>query len=303
MARRRKKSMNNTSLLLFAFICIVIGYILNDIISDSYALNSDNENIIPVSKIDNPDISSHYIDVGQGDSIFIELPNHECMLIDAGEKDAGRIVVSYIRQLGYDKIDYLVGTHPHSDHIGGMKEVVNNFDIGTIYMPKVTANTSTYINLLKAIENKGLKIKTAKAGVSIIDNEDYKIDIIAPNKDSYDDLNNYSAVIKLTYKDISYLYMGDAEKIVEDEIKSDVKADVIKVGHHGSSSSSSLAFIKKVNPSVAVIQVGLGNSYGHPKEIILERYQKLGTKVYRNDYDGNIVVSTDGKDISVAKEK
>lgn len=303
MARRRKKSMGGTSILVFALICITIGYILNDIINESYALNSNSDNVIPVAKIDNPDINSHYIDVGQGDSIFVELPNHECMLIDAGEKEAGSKVVSYIKQLGYEKIDYLVGTHPHSDHIGGMKEVVNSFDIGTIYMPKVTANTSTYINLLKAIENKGLKIKTAKSGVNIVDSEDYKIEIIAPNKDKYDDLNNYSAVIKLTYKDISYLYMGDAEKLVEDEIKSDVKADVIKVGHHGSNSSSSLAFIKKVNPSVAVIQVGLGNSYGHPKETVLERYKKIGTKIYRNDYDGNIVVSTNGIDISVAKEK
>lgn len=301
MARRKKKNKNNASLLVFAILCIAVGYILNDVLEESYA--KEEKQIIPVANIEKADIISHYIDVGQGDSIFIELPNEESMLIDAGEKDAGLKVVDYIKTLGYNKIDYLIGTHPHADHIGGMKEVVNSFDIGLIYMPKVTTNTSTYINLLKAIDNKSLKIKTAKAGVNIIDNEDLKINIIAPNKDKYEELNNYSAVIKLTYKDINYLYMADAEKISEDEIKTDVKADVIKVGHHGSNSSSSQSFIKKVNPSIAVIQVGKDNSYGHPKQTILDRYNKIGTKIYRTDLNGNIVISTDGKEIAVATEK
>lgn len=301
MAKKRKKSKSNVSLLIFALLCVVLGYVLNDIINNTYSLDFDN--IIPTSKIDNPDIQSHFIDVGQGDSIFIELPNKECMLIDAGEKDAGKKVINYIKSKGYERINYLIATHPHADHIGGMKEVINSFDIGLIYMPKVTTNTSTYINLLKAIDEKELKIKSAKAGVKIIDNDNLKIDIISPNSDKYDDLNNYSAVVKLNYKDISYLYMGDAEKIVEDEIKSDVKADVIKVGHHGSSSGSSLAFLKKVNPSIAVIQVGKDNSYGHPKQTILNRFKNIGTTVYRNDINGNIIVSTDGKKIDVVTEK
>ena len=301
MARRKRKGSSGISLLTFAILCMAVGYILNDILDGTYAL--EEKQVVPVAKIENPDISSHYIDVGQGDSIFIELPNKECMLIDAGERDYGKKVTQYIKQLGYNKIDYLVATHPHTDHIGGMREVVNNFDIGYIYMPKVTANTSNYINLLKSIDNKGLKIKTAKAGVDIINNDDYKISIIAPNSDKYDDLNNYSAVIKLTYKNINYLYMADAEKLSEEEIKTDVKADIIKVGHHGSLSSSSLAFIKKVKPSYAIIQVGHDNSYGHPNKNILNRYDVIGAKVYRTDLNGNIVVSTNGTEVSIASEK
>lgn len=301
MAKKRKKNSSSISLLFFSILCIAVGYILNDIIDGSFAIGENQ--IIPVANIDNPDVISHYIDVGQGDSIFIELPNKECMLIDAGEKEYGKKVVEYIKQLGYTKINYLIATHPHTDHIGGMKEVINNFDIDTIYMPKVTANTSTYINLLKTIDSKNKKINTAKAGVNIIDNDNYKISIIAPNSEKYEDLNNYSVVIKLIYKDISYLYMGDAEKLSEGEIKDDVKADIIKVGHHGSLSSSSLAFIKKVKPSYAIIQVGSDNSYGHPNKNILNRYEVIGAKIYRTDLNGNIVVSTNGEKVSIATEK
>ena len=301
MAKRRKKKKISMSTLVFAILCICVGYILNDIINETYA-KVETQNI-PIGDIENASIKSHYINVGQGDSIFIELPDNECMLIDAGEADSGKKIVEYITQLGYNKIDYLIATHPHADHIGGMKYVVNTFDIGLIYMPKVTTNTSTYINLLKAIDSKGLKIKSAKAGINIIDKEDFKIDILAPNNDKYEDLNDYSVVIKLVYKNISYLYMGDAEKISENEIKSDVSANVIKVGHHGSDSSSSLSFLKKVNPSIAIIQVGENNVYGHPKKVVLDRYLKLGTKIYRNDLNGNIVVSTDGEKLSIATEK
>ena len=303
MARRRRKRRKkiNWSSLVFAILCILVGYVLNDILNESYA-RMENQNI-PIGDIENAAIKSHYINVGQGDSIFIELPSSECMLIDAGDIDSGNKIVEYIRQLGYKKIDYLIATHPHADHIGGMKVVVNTFDIGLIYMPKVVSNTSTYINLLKAIDKKGLKIKNAKAGVNIIDSEDLKINIIAPNSDTYEDFNDYSAVIKLIYKNVSYLYMGDAEKISETEIKTDVSANVIKVGHHGSDSSSSWNFIKRVNPSIAVIQVGENNTYGHPKKVVLDRFEKLGTKIYRNDLNGNIVISTDGDKLSIATEK
>lgn len=300
MARRKKKK-SNFSMLIFSLLCIAVGYVLNDILDGTFAL--ETKQIIPVASIEDASVTSHYIDVGQGDSIFIELPNNECMLIDAGEKDYSNKVVSYIKQLGYKKIDYLVGTHPHSDHIGGLKLVVNSFDIGSIYMPKVSTNTPTYVNLLKTIDSKGLTIKNGKAGVNIVNNDGYKIDIIAPNSDYYEEINDYSIVIKLIYKDISFLYMGDAEKYSENEIKSDVKADIIKVGHHGSLSSSSLAFIKKVMPSYAIIQVGIDNSYGHPNKNILNRFNLLGSKIYRTDLNGNIVIATDGKDISIATEK
>lgn len=266
---------------------------------------SGSENSMTVSNTENSsrNLISHYIDVGQGDSEFIELPDGTTMLIDAGTADYGETVVDYIKNLGYSKIDYLVGTHPHADHIGGMQKVVQSFDIGSVYMPKASNNTKTYENLLTEIKNKGLKIKSAKAGVSIISEDNLKVDILAPNSSEYDELNNYSAVVKITYKNNKFLYMGDAEKLSEDEIKADVSADVIKIGHHGSTSSSSKNFVKKVKPQYAVICVGKDNSYGHPKDTIIKRWKDIGAKILRTDEDGSITITSDGSNISVNTEK
>lgn len=266
---------------------------------------SGSENSMTVSNTENSrkKLISHYIDVGQGDSEFIELPDGTTMLIDAGTADYGETVVDYIKNLGYSKIDYLVGTHPHADHIGGMQKVVQSFDIGSVYMPKASTNTKTYENLLTEIKNKGLKIKSAKAGVSIISEDNLKVDILAPNSSEYDELNNYSAVVKITYKNNKFLYMGDAEKLSEDEIKADVSADVIKIGHHGSTSSSSKNFVKKVKPQYAVICVGKDNSYGHPKDTIIKRWKDIGAKILRTDEDGSITITSDGSNISVNTEK
>ena len=245
----------------------------------------------------------NYIDVGQGDSIFIELPNKETMLIDAGEAYEADNVINYIKNLGISKIDYIVGTHPHTDHIGGLEEVINTFDVGSIYMPKATSTSKTYLDLLTTISDKGLKVKNAKSGVVVLDENDLKLEFIAPNSDSYSELNNYSAVLKLTYLDNKFLFMGDAETLSEDEVTCDVDADVIKVGHHGSDSSSSVEFVKKVSPEYAIIMVGEGNSYNHPYQSIIDRYLGVGAKVLRTDLDGNIVCDSDGVDVSCKGDK
>ena len=245
----------------------------------------------------------NYIDVGQGDSIFIELPNKETMLIDAGEAYEADNVINYIKNLGISKIDYIVGTHPHTDHIGGLEEVINTFDVGSIYMPKATSTSKTYLDLLTTISDKGLSVKTAKSGVVVLDENDLKLEFIAPNSDSYSELNNYSAVLKLTYLDNTFLFMGDAETLSEDEVTCDVDADVIKVGHHGSDSSSSLEFVKKASPEYAIIMVGEGNSYNHPYQSIIDRYLGVGAKVLRTDLDGNIVCDSDGVDVSCKGDK
>jgi competence protein ComEC len=242
-----------------------------------------------------------FLDVGQADSIFVELPNQETLLIDAGNPDDGNPIVKYIKDKGYTKIDYLVGTHPHSDHVGGMSKVVNSLDISHIYMPKASNNTQTFEEILSVIQDKGLKVTTAKAGVNILDYDNLKIKIIAPKGDSYDDLNNYSAVIKLTYGSTSFLFMGDAEAISEDEITADVKADVLKVGHHGSNSSTGQDFLNKVSPKYAVISVGFNNEYGHPAQITLDNLTAAKAKIYRTDKDGTIVFSSDGTNITVSK--
>lgn len=256
-----------------------------------------------VSTFSSDTLRVNYIDVGQGDSIFIQLPNKETMLIDAGEAYESENVINYLNNLGITKIDYVVGTHPHTDHIGGLESVVNTFDIGSIYMPKAISTSKTYEDLLTAISNKGLKVKTAKSGVVVLDENNLKLEFIAPNSDNYSELNNYSAVLKLTYLDNTFLFMGDAETLSENEITSDVDADVIKVGHHGSDSSSGIEFVKKVSPEYAIVMVGEGNSYNHPYQSIIDRYQSVGAEVLRTDLDGNIFCDSDGSTVTCNVDK
>ena len=263
----------------------------------------ETDNKASVSTFSGDTLRVNYIDVGQGDSIFIQLPNKETMLIDAGEAYKSENVINYLNNLDIKRIDYVVGTHPHTDHIGGLESVINTFDIGSIYMPNAISTSKTYEDLLTTISNKGLKVKTAKSGVVVLNEDNLKLEFIAPNSDNYSNLNNYSAVLKLTYLDNTFLFMGDAETLSEDEITSDVKADVIKVGHHGSDSSSSVEFVKKVNPEYAIIMVGEGNSYNHPYQSIINRYLSMNAKVLRTDLDGNIICDSDGIDVSCKGDK
>lgn len=272
---------------------------LNDLIVD----NDKESSIVEEEIIDDNDLKVHFIDVGQGDAIFIELPNHSSMLIDSGESSYEKIVYNYINSLGYSKIDYLIGTHPHTDHIGGLAYIINNFSIGSIYMPKVVSTSKTYENLLNTIIQNNLKVISAKAGVNILNGDDLKIDIIAPNSDSYSDLNNYSVVVMMTYKNRTFLFMGDAELISENEITGDISCDVIKVGHHGSDSSSGKSFIKRVNPKYAIIMVGEKNRYDHPYQKIIDRWENNGAKIYRTDLNGTIVVTSDGESLDISLSK
>lgn len=288
----------------YAILVVIVSYLVfeDDSLIREYISGNSTLNNNPNSQNVDGNLKVNYIDVNQGDSIFIELPNDEVMLIDAGEKSESAKVINYIEKLGYEKIDYVIGTHPHTDHIGSLSSVIESFDIGKIYMPKVVSTSKTYENLLATIKNKNLKVTTAKSGVNIINNKDLKIDIIAPVK-QYSDLNNNSAVIKLVYKERSFLFMGDAETMSEDDIKESVKSDVIKVGHHGSDSSSSKDFVSKVGAKYAIISVGDGNIYDHPYQEIIERWQDSGSKIYRTDLDGDIVITTDGNNISVSTNR
>lgn len=263
----------------------------------------ENDDEASISTFSSGTLRVNYIDVGQGDSIFIQLPNNETMLIDAGEAYKSDNVINYLNNLGITKIDYVIGTHPHTDHIGGLEEVINTFDIGSIYMPRASSTSKTYEDLLTTISSKGLKVKTAKSGVVVLDEDNLKLEFIAPNSDSYSELNNYSAVLKLTYLDNTFLFMGDAETLSEDEITNEIKADVIKVGHHGSDSSSSLEFVKKVSPEYAIIMVGEGNSYNHSYQSIIDRYESVGAKVLRTDLDGNIICDCDGSTVTCDGDK
>lgn len=246
----------------------------------------------------------HFIDVEQGDSIFIELPNGETMLIDAAESYKAATIIGYIQSLNYTDIDYVVATHPHEDHIGGMAEVLNNFNIGKMYMPGQAHTTKTFENLLNTIESKNIDLYRAKAGETITESGNLKIDILAPLQEIYSNLNNCSAVVKITYGKTVFLFTGDAEKQIETQLlSSGIQADVLKVGHHGAGSSSDTSFIRAVSPSVAVISCGKNNSYGHPHSDTLAILNEVGANVYRTDEVGTVVVTADSnKKISVDKK-
>ena len=247
----------------------------------------------------------HFLDVGQADCILIQAPTGENMLIDAGNNDDADMIVTYLNAKGVKKIDVLVGTHPHEDHIGSLDTVIDTYDIGKVYMPRVTHTTKTFEDVLIAIKNKGLKIAAAKAGEIIDFSPNTRVEILAPNSPEYDDLNNYSAVIKLTYGNTSFLFTGDAEDISENEMLAsgyDLKADVLKLGHHGSSTSSTEAFLAAVKPSYGIISVGKGNDYGHPHEEVLTRLEQAGIEIYRTDESGT-VFATDGDHIVIKTEK
>lgn len=302
---KHKKIKKNIKRNFFEILIILLAFLIinnQDKIKNLFNQNN-NQNQNDYINTNNDLLKVHYLDVDQGDSIFIELPNNETMLIDAAESYQSENIINYLKNLNYQKIDYVIGTHPHTDHIGGLKDIINTFEIGKIYMPKVVSTTKTYESLLMAIKDKNLKINTAKAGTSIIDTDTLKINILAPNNSTYTELNNYSVVTKITYGTTKFLFMGDAEKLSENEIKENVTADVIKIGHHGSNTSSSIDFIKKVNAKYGIISVGLNNKYNLPKEETITNWENSGTKIYLTSTNGTIRASSDGTNIKIESEK
>ena len=226
-------------------------------------------------------------------------------MIDAGNNGDADVILDYLRSLDVDTIDVMVGTHPHEDHIGGMDAVIQAMNVDRIVMPKVSTNTKTFYDVLKAVRDKGLKVNTAKAGMSIPLDPDLQIQILSPKRERYESLNDYSVVIRLTYRQVSFMLMGDLETLGETELlesNDQLQADILKVGHHGSSSSTSARFLKAVAPQYGVISVGAGNRYGHPNPKVLERLEKV-CQVLRTDRDGHIIIETDGENIAVRKMK
>ncbi|WP_244833019.1 ComEC/Rec2 family competence protein [Clostridium sp. BJN0001] len=245
----------------------------------------------------------HYIDVGQADCILIQ-QGDESMIIDAGNNDDENTIKDYLKKVNVSKFKYVVGTHPHEDHIGSLDYIVNNYDVNKVYFPKVTTTTKTFKNFINACKNKNLSLTVPKVSDTFMLG-DAKCTIMAPNSEKYEDLNNYSIVIKVEYKNTSFLFTGDAEDVSEKEMLNknlNLKADVLKVGHHGSHSSTTKEFLNAVSPRFAVISVGKDNDYGHPNDEIIKRLENFGTTIYRTDECGSIVCISDGKNINFDKD-
>ena len=280
-----KKKLSILSLFLLVFCFVFVGCNIN------LPSNTDNTK----------DMKVHYIDVGQGDSILIQV-NNKNMLIDCGPRDGKDKLFSYLESQKITKLDYVVATHPHEDHIGNMADVIKKYEVDKFYAPKVEHTTKTFEKMIEALASKNLKITTIKAGTKSIDlGENTKVSVVAPNSATYDDLNDYSPIIKLEYGKNSFLFTGDAEKKSEKEVLSknyNIEADVLKLGHHGSSTSTSKEFFNAVNPSIAVITLASDNKYGHPHKETINLLKEKKTTVYRTDTDGNIVLSSDGSKIS-----
>lgn len=243
------------------------------------------------------ELQVHYIDVGQGDATLI-ICGSEAMLIDAGDNSKGTTVQLYLQKQGVKSLKYMIGTHPDADHIGGMDVIITKFDCETIIMPDKTSDTATYRDVIDAMEYKYYKNTLPVVGDTYTLG-DASFTIIAPNK-SYSDSNNSSVVILLTHGSNKFLFTGDAEFESENDILNNginISANVLKVGHHGSSTSTGQEFLKAVNPQYAVISCGKDNSYGHPHEETLTALKNTGVQVYRTDEQGSIVATSDGKSI------
>ncbi|MBQ9903012.1 MAG: MBL fold metallo-hydrolase [Clostridia bacterium] len=255
-------------------------------------------------------LKMHVIDVGQGDSVLVQCG--ECnVLIDCGENGMGTTVLDYLHRAGVSHLDWLIGTHPHSDHIGGMDTVLKSKDITVdhVMMPQtaksVTPTTITYTEVLTAIKKKKLKITRPVPGTEY-DLDGVTMLVLSPEKGAnYEELNDYSIVLKFTYRDVSILTGGDASKLVERQMITkdyDLSADIYKVSHHGGRDCNSEAYLNEINPRYAAISVG-ENKYGHPKSEILKRLKAMNCEVYRTDLDGDIIFESDGSNISVVVAK
>lgn len=251
----------------------------------------------------------HFIDVGQGDATLIQQINQDNtynMLIDAGNNGDGGYLVEYLKDQGVETLDYIIGTHPHSDHIGGLDDVIKGFQVGAIIMPKVMANTRTFEEVMEAVSDKGLSITSPVPGTSYPLGE-AEFTILAPNSDDYASLNDYSIANRLVFGSNSFIFTGDAEALSEEEIlnnfnKRDLASDVFKLAHHGSSTSNTEDFLEAINPSYGIISCGQDNSYGHPHREIMAQLKARNILVFRTDLHGTIVINSDGKDISIETE-
>ena len=280
MAKRTKK---NSTIEIIILIIVIAFTIYKNLVTPSTASYTN-----PVEG----NIEVQFIDVGQADSILIRT-EHSSALIDAGNNEDGPLLVNYFKSLGITSFDYVFGTHAHEDHIGGMDDIIKNFEVKKYYMPNVATTTKTFTDILDALEYKKYKFYTPKIGDKYsLDDALFEVIYVG---DDEDDLNSTSIVLRMDHGANSFLFTGDSptkiEKLILDK---NIDVDVLKVAHHGSTYSNSIEFLKAVSPNYSVIEVGNGNKYGHPHDIVMKRLNSIGTSIYRTDKQGTIIMESDG---------
>ena len=281
---------------LLVLIILVAGYFYTTYFDNKNITKDVTTNVKQTINESSSNLKIYFVDVGQADCILIN-DNNEYGLIDAGNNEDGEKIVKYFKDLGITKFKYVFGTHAHEDHIGGMDNIIENFQIEHFYMPDTITTTRTFEEVLDALEEKNIAFETPEEDENLTFSDTVS-KVLHVGKEKRD-MNDTSIVLKLTYKNTSYLFMGDATSSVEKDIlDKDIKSDVLKVGHHGSQYSSTISFLKKASLKYAIIEVGKNNSYNHPKEVTLKKLEDLGTKIYRTDEDGTIILTSDGENMS-----
>ena len=270
--------------------------------SDASASSQTDTSALSATTQTSANVTIKFIDVGQGEAILIALPE-KTMLIDAGPTGSAPKIAQVLQELGRDKIDYLVATHPDEDHIGGMADVISSTQIGTIYAPNKTNNTATYRKFLTAIQNNNLQITLAEAGTIIDQTDSYKLEILWPKKDAnFPDTNDYSIIIKLTVGNKTFLFTGDAPtRAILDSNPGHI--DVLKLSHHGSRTGTTEQLVRKLSPTYAVVSYALDNSYGHPMQSVLNALRKHSVEIWGTGANGTITITCDGTNIDISGEK
>lgn len=242
-------------------------------------------------------ITVHYINVDQGDCSIVQV-NNKTLLIDAGPRQNAHNLIKYINSCNIHSFDYVIATHPHDDHIGGMAQIINKYKIDNFYMPQVEYSGKLYEDMIDSLKYKNMKIKKINSNSTSINlGKDTTISILSPNNMIYENINNYSPIIRIKYKKVSFLFTGDAETEAEEEVLNknyNIRSDVLKIGHHGSKTSTSKSFLQKVNPSIAIISVGRDNEYSLPDNEILSLLSEYRITCFRTDIDDTIVLYSDG---------
>lgn len=298
-----KKRKNNTKLLsgVVIFIIAVLAFAGSRLIKEPETLFEDT-GLRNYQQSESNMMYVDFIDVGQGNCTLVHMGD-TAILVDSGEVGAAQTVISYIKNLGIDELDCVLVTHPHSDHMGAMTKILYEFEIKDLIMPEIPEDiiptNSTYEKFLTAVSDNAENVIPAEAGMTYSYGE-MNLEILAPLH-GYDNLNDMSAVSRVSFGETSVMFMGDASTAVEKDLLNtgkDFSADIINIGHHGSKTASSQKWLEAVNPGFAVICCGAGNEYGHPHSVVTERLDNIGIEYYRTDLNGTVVFQSNSKEFT-----